>query len=44
MSEPSKNPQAGYAAEAYPLAALTRSLPPLPAYQAFVAAARGGGG
>ncbi|MDN7462427.1 LysR substrate-binding domain-containing protein [Burkholderia gladioli] len=40
MSEPSKNPQAGYAADAYPLAALTRSLPPLPAYQAFVAAAR----
>lgn len=39
MTEQSKNPQPGYAAHAYPLADLTRSLPPLTAFQSFVAAA-----
>lgn len=39
MSEQSKNPQPGHAARAYPLAELTRTLPPLTAFQAFVAAA-----
>ena len=38
MTEPSKNLQAGYAALAYPLADLTRRLPPLAALQSFVAA------
>ncbi|HWV04254.1 LysR substrate-binding domain-containing protein [Ralstonia sp.] len=40
MSEQSKNPQPGYAAHAYPLADLTRALPPLAAFQSFVAAAQ----
>ncbi|KVV00360.1 LysR substrate-binding domain-containing protein [Burkholderia ubonensis] len=40
MTEPSKNLQSGHAPHAYPLADLTRSLPPLTAYQAFVAAAQ----
>ncbi|KAG8150729.1 LysR substrate-binding domain-containing protein [Burkholderia catarinensis] len=39
MTEQSKNPQPGHAARAYPLAELTRALPPLTAFQAFVAAA-----
>ncbi|MGN6232515.1 MAG: LysR substrate-binding domain-containing protein [Trinickia sp.] len=39
MTEQSKNPQAGYAAHAYPLADLTRPLPPIAALQAFVTAA-----
>jgi len=39
MTEQTKNPQPGYAARAYPLADLTRALPPLTAFQAFVAAA-----
>ncbi|OXJ15264.1 LysR substrate-binding domain-containing protein [Burkholderia sp. AU6039] len=39
MSEQSKNPQPRHAARAYPLAELTRALPPLTAFQAFVAAA-----
>ncbi|EEA01043.1 transcriptional regulator, LysR family [Burkholderia sp. H160] len=39
MTEQSKNSQPGYAERAYPLADLTRALPPLSAYQAFVAAA-----
>ncbi|MGF6478058.1 LysR substrate-binding domain-containing protein [Paraburkholderia sp. JPY419] len=39
MTEQSKNSQTGYANRAYPLADLTRALPPLSAYQAFVAAA-----
>ncbi|PLT20438.1 MULTISPECIES: LysR substrate-binding domain-containing protein [Ralstonia] len=39
MSEQSKIPQPGYAAHAYPLADLTRTLPPLTAFQSFVAAA-----
>lgn len=39
MTEPSKNPQSRYANDAYPLADLTRALPPLTAFQAFVAAA-----
>jgi DNA-binding transcriptional LysR family regulator len=39
MTEQSKNSQPGYADRAYPLADLTRALPPLSAYQAFVAAA-----
>jgi LysR family transcriptional regulator, glycine cleavage system transcriptional activator len=39
MTEQSKNSQPGYAARAYPLADLTRALPPLAAFQAFVAAA-----
>ncbi|MGN6259794.1 MAG: LysR substrate-binding domain-containing protein [Ralstonia sp.] len=40
MSEQSKNPHPGYAAHAYPLADLTRALPPLAAFQSFVAAAQ----
>ncbi|MDR6391429.1 DNA-binding transcriptional LysR family regulator [Paraburkholderia phenoliruptrix] len=40
MSKQSKNPQPGYATHAYPLADLTRTLPPLAAFQAFVAAAQ----
>lgn len=40
MTEQSKNSQAGYAAHAYPLADLTRALPPLGAFQSFVAAAQ----
>ncbi|TKC92581.1 LysR family transcriptional regulator [Trinickia terrae] len=40
MTEQSKNSQTGYAAHAYPLADLTRPLPPLAAFQAFVAAAQ----
>ncbi|MGY2488838.1 LysR substrate-binding domain-containing protein [Cupriavidus sp. CP313] len=40
MTEQSKDLQPGYAAHAYPLADLTRSLPPLTAYQSFVAAAQ----
>ncbi|KGE09911.1 LysR family transcriptional regulator [Burkholderia gladioli] len=40
MTEQSKNPQPGYAAHAYPLADLTRALPPLTAFQSFVAAAQ----
>ncbi|MGU7774855.1 LysR substrate-binding domain-containing protein [Burkholderia sp. MR1-5-21] len=40
MTEQSKNSQPGHAAHAYPLAELTRSLPPLTAFQAFVAAAQ----
>lgn len=39
MTEQTNNPQPGYAARAYPLAELTRALPPLTAFQAFVAAA-----
>ncbi|CAN0619738.1 LysR family transcriptional regulator, glycine cleavage system transcriptional activator [Burkholderia multivorans] len=39
MTEQSKNPQPGYAPHAYPLADLTRPLPPLAALQSFVAAA-----
>ncbi|KVV43922.1 LysR family transcriptional regulator [Burkholderia territorii] len=39
MTEQTNNPQPGYAARAYPLADLTRPLPPLTAFQAFVAAA-----
>ncbi|MDP9584289.1 UNVERIFIED_ORG: DNA-binding transcriptional LysR family regulator [Burkholderia contaminans] len=39
MTEQTKNPQPGHAARAYPLADLTRALPPLTAFQAFVAAA-----
>ncbi|RKT99937.1 LysR family transcriptional regulator [Burkholderia sp. Nafp2/4-1b] len=39
MTEQTKNPQSGYAGRAYPLADLTRALPPLTAFQAFVAAA-----
>ncbi|HKT64186.1 LysR substrate-binding domain-containing protein [Burkholderia sp. 22313] len=39
MTEQTNNPQPGYAARAYPLADLTRALPPLTAFQAFVAAA-----
>ncbi|MEX3693256.1 LysR substrate-binding domain-containing protein [Paraburkholderia sp. BR14263] len=39
MTEQSNNSQPGYADRAYPLADLTRALPPLSAYQAFVAAA-----
>jgi LysR family transcriptional regulator, glycine cleavage system transcriptional activator len=39
MAKQSKNSQPGYADRAYPLADLTRALPPLSAYQAFVAAA-----
>lgn len=39
MTEQTNNPQPGYAAGAYPLADLTRALPPLTALQAFVAAA-----
>ncbi|RQS09181.1 LysR substrate-binding domain-containing protein [Burkholderia sp. Bp8998] len=39
MTEQTNNPQPGYAAGAYPLADLTRALPPLTAFQAFVAAA-----
>lgn len=40
MTEQSKNLQPGYAAHAYPLADLTRPLPPLAAIQSFVAAAQ----
>ncbi|MDN7909227.1 LysR substrate-binding domain-containing protein [Burkholderia cepacia] len=40
MTEQSKNVQSGYAAHAYPLADLTRPLPPLAAIQSFVAAAQ----
>ncbi|MDS0796209.1 LysR substrate-binding domain-containing protein [Burkholderia pseudomultivorans] len=40
MTEQSKNPQPGYATDAYPLADLTRALPPLTAFQPFVAAAQ----
>ncbi|MGU7779342.1 LysR substrate-binding domain-containing protein [Burkholderia sp. PU8-34] len=40
MTEQSKNSQPGHATHAYPLADLTRSLPPLTAFQAFVAAAQ----
>lgn len=40
MTEQSKNSQSGYAAHAYPLSDLTRPLPPLAAFQAFVAAAQ----
>ncbi|HDR9508715.1 LysR family transcriptional regulator [Burkholderia cepacia] len=40
MTEQSKNSQSGYAAHAYPLADLTRPLPPLTAFQSFVAAAQ----
>ncbi|MGF6781462.1 LysR substrate-binding domain-containing protein [Paraburkholderia sp. GAS334] len=39
MTEQSKNPQAGYATGTYPLADLTRPLPSLTRFQAFVAAA-----
>jgi LysR family transcriptional regulator, glycine cleavage system transcriptional activator len=39
MTEQSKNSQPGYATRAYPLADLTRALPSLAAFQAFVAAA-----
>lgn len=39
MSEQSKNPQAGYATGTYPLGDLTRPLPSLAGFQAFVAAA-----
>ena len=39
MTEQTNNPQPGYVARAYPLADLTRALPPLTAFQAFVAAA-----
>ncbi|WP_063552246.1 LysR substrate-binding domain-containing protein [Burkholderia territorii] len=39
MTEQTNNPQPGYAARAYPLADLTRPLPPLTAFQAFAAAA-----
>ena len=42
MTEQTNNPQPGYAARAYPLADLTRPLPPLTAFQAFVAAAEFG--
>ncbi|UVE70584.1 LysR substrate-binding domain-containing protein (plasmid) [Burkholderia pyrrocinia] len=38
MNEQSKNPQPGHAAGAYPLADLTRPLPPIASLQAFVAA------
>ncbi|ACR32603.1 LysR substrate-binding domain-containing protein [Burkholderia glumae] len=40
MTEQSKNPQPGYATHAYPLADLMRPLPPLAAFQSFVAAAQ----
>lgn len=40
MTEQSKNLQSGYVAHAYPLADLTRALPPLAAYQSFIAAAQ----
>jgi len=40
MIEQSKNSQAGHAVDAYPLADLTRPLPSLAGFQAFVAAAR----
>lgn len=39
MTEQTRNSQAGYAAHAYPLADLTRPLPPIAAFQALVAAA-----
>jgi LysR family glycine cleavage system transcriptional activator len=39
MTEQSKNPQMGYATGTYPLADLTRPLPSLAGFQAFVAAA-----
>jgi LysR family glycine cleavage system transcriptional activator len=39
MSEQSKTSPPGYEDRAYPLADLTRALPPISAYQAFVAAA-----
>jgi len=39
MAKQSKNPPAGYALHAYPLADLTRPQPPLAALQSFVAAA-----
>ncbi len=39
MNQQSKNSQAGHAPDAYPLAALTRTLPTLASLQAFVAAA-----
>ena len=39
MIEQSKDSQPGYAGGAYPLGDLTRPLPPIAAYQAFVAAA-----
>ncbi|WP_206957095.1 LysR family transcriptional regulator [Trinickia acidisoli] len=39
MTEQSKNSQPGYVQHAYPLADLTRPLPPLAAFQSFVAAA-----
>ena len=40
MTTPSNSSQAGYAADAYTLADLTRPLPSLTAYQAFVTAAQ----
>ena len=40
MTEQSKNAQGGHAQHAYPLADLTRTLPPLTALQSFVAAAQ----
>lgn len=39
MTEQTRNSQAGYAALAYPLADLTRPLPPIAAFQALVTAA-----
>lgn len=42
MTEQTRNSQAGYAAHAYPLADLTRPLPPIAAFQALVAAAHFG--
>ena len=42
MTEQTRNSQAGYATPAYPLANLTRPLPPIAAYQALVTAAHFG--